>query len=96
MRGRKGIAQLLVLWALLLLGMLAMAGREPYSLFAFFLTAVVLLGVSATEPAAEASAQRIMYTVLGAAIALAVYFLTVAMARRAADRATATAPAASG
>ena len=71
------------------LGMLSMAGREPYGLFAFFLTAVVLLGVSATEPAAEASAQRIMYTVLGAAIALAVYFLTLAMARRAADRAPA-------
>ncbi len=58
-----------------LLGLLATMGHEPYSYYAFFLTVVVLLGVSATEPPLEASLQRIVYTVIGCAIALGLYLL---------------------
>ena len=61
------------------LGLLATVGREPYSVFAFFLTILVLLGVSATEPPLEASMQRIVYTGIGCAIALALYSLKQAV-----------------
>ncbi len=56
-------------------GLLATMGRQPYSYYAFFLTILVLLGVSATEPPVEASLQRILYTVIGCALALAAYVL---------------------
>lgn len=74
-------------WALIalilvaLLGMSATVGREPYALFAFFLTTLVLLSVSFSEPAVEASYQRIFYTVLGSAIALAAYWVKLGVAR---------------
>ena len=57
------------------LGVLATVGHQPYSYYAFFLTVLVLLGVSATEPPLEASMQRIIYTVLGCALALTAYLI---------------------
>lgn len=56
-------------------GVLATMGHEPYSYYAFFLTVLVLVGVSATEPALEASFQRVLYTSIGCGIALAAYLL---------------------
>ena len=56
-------------------GLLATMGHQPYSVYAFFLTVLVLLGVSATEPPLEASLQRIVYTVIGCALALTAYLI---------------------
>jgi hypothetical protein len=72
------------------LGMLATVGREPYSVFAFFLTTVVLLGVSATEPPLEASAERVVYTLIGSGIALLVYLLKVGISHEEGREAPAT------
>jgi hypothetical protein len=58
-----------LLLAVALLGMYATNGREPYGLYAFFLTALILVGASASEPAASAIEQRVLYTVIGAGLA---------------------------
>ena len=63
-----------------LLGMFATMGREPYGLFAFFLTTLVLLATSAGEPVLEASYQRVLYTAIGAALALAAYGAKIGIA----------------
>lgn len=77
---------LMVLIAIAFLGLAATMGREPYALFAFFLTTLVLLGVSFSEPAVQASYQRIVYTALGSAIALIAYLAKVTVARILAQR----------
>ena len=59
-----------VLMVLALLGLFATMGREPYGVFAFFLTAVILLGVSFSEPAVQVGFERVLHTILGSALAL--------------------------
>lgn len=65
-----------------LVGMFASLGREPYAVFAFFLTSLILIGVSASEPAIVASEQRVLDTVLGAAMALVAIVSSEFIARR--------------
>ena len=60
-----------VLMVLALVGFFATMGREPYGVFAFFLTSVILLGVSFSEPAVQVGFERVLYTILGSALALA-------------------------
>ena len=66
------------------LGMVITGGHEPYGRFVFFLTILVLMGVSAGEPALEATFERIVYTALGCAIALGAYYFKITVAGRAA------------
>ena len=65
------------IFALTTIGLLLTVGREPYGRFVFFLTILILTGVSAGEPALEASLQRIWFTLLGCGIAIAVYLAKV-------------------
>ena len=55
---------------LALLGVLATAGHEPYALFSFFMTTMILLGISPTGATIEASVGRVAYTLAGALLAL--------------------------
>jgi hypothetical protein len=66
----------------LLLGLYDRVGREPYELFAFFLTALVLLGASASESALVASEQRVLYTLAGVVLALVAMVIGEAIYRR--------------
>lgn len=63
------------------LGLLWSMGRKPYWRWVFFMTVLVVSGVAAGEPVLEASAERIIYTLIGCAIALAVYGLKLAVLR---------------
>ena len=58
-----------VLLAFTLIGIYATTGREPYGLFVFFLTTLVLLGVSASEPTIRGGEQRVLFTIIGATLA---------------------------
>ena len=62
---------------LMLIGMAATVGREPYALFVFFLTNVVLLGL--TCGVVGASVDRLVFTLLGVGIALCVVVLEGAL-----------------
>ena len=68
-------------------------GREPYGRFVFFLTILILTGVSAGEPPLEASLQRIWFTLLGCGIAIAVYLAKVTYLRHATAARKRTIPA---
>jgi hypothetical protein len=65
-----------------LLGLYDRVGREPYAVFAFFLTTLVLLGASASESAVVASEQRVLYTVAGVLLALVAMVVAEAVNRR--------------
>ena len=58
---------------LMLVGMAATVGREPYALFVFFLTNVVLLGLP--SGVVGASVDRLLFTLLGVGLALCVVIL---------------------
>lgn len=66
-------------------GIYATMGREPYGVFVFFLTTLVLIGVSASESAIVGGEQRLLYTLIGAALASAASVLMSAISRRSAQ-----------
>jgi hypothetical protein len=61
------------------LALIWLVGRHPYWRWVFAMTVLVVGGVSAGEPVLDASAERIVYTLIGTAIALAMYGLKVAV-----------------
>ena len=70
--------------AVVFVGLYATMGREPYAVFVFFLTNLVLIGVSASEPALLGGEQRLFYTLVGEALATVAAILMAAIARRSA------------
>lgn len=61
------------------LALIWLVGSHPYWRWVFAMTVLVVGGVSAGEPVLDASAERIVYTLIGSAIALAVYGLKIAV-----------------
>ena len=82
-----------VIMAITTLGLIFTVGREPYARFVFFLTVLVLMGVSAGEPPIDATFERILYTLLGCAIALGAYYAKLALTKRTATQDSAPAQA---
>ena len=60
----------MVAFYLMSIGTIAFLGQEPYAIFVFFLTNVVLLGLN--TGVVGASVDRLVYTLIGVAISLAV------------------------
>jgi hypothetical protein len=60
----------MVVFYLMLIGTIAFLGQEPYAVFVFFLTNVVLLGLN--TGVVGASVDRLVFTLVGVAISLAV------------------------
>jgi hypothetical protein len=58
-----------VMFFLMLLGLLAFVGQEPYAVYTFFLTNVVLLSLGRTDGVAT-SFDRLAYTLLGVGLAV--------------------------
>lgn len=72
--------------AVTFVGLYATMGREPYAVFVFFLTTLVLIGVSASESAVVGGEQRLLYTLIGAALATVAALLMAAISRWSGDQ----------
>lgn len=68
--------------AVVFVGVYATMGREPYAVFVFFLTTLVLIGVSASEPAVLGGEQRLVYTLAGAVLACVALLVMELVSRR--------------